>query len=132
MPATPRKATITFKEVTRDGLPFIEVTATGKFAASKKDSDTVEWGVVNLTNTDLDVAVIDFYAQAGGTPFADGTVPGFKTIPKKTTATTAGTGTLGPKVADGDETVFKYTILAKPTSATLWFLVRDPEMDIEP
>ncbi len=39
-----RTATITFKEVTRDAILFIEVTATGKIKATKKETTEETFG----------------------------------------------------------------------------------------
>jgi hypothetical protein len=128
-----KRPIITFKEVTRDGVTFIETTATGHTKASKKNGDDVEWNAVNLTNTDLQVGVIDFYASTGGTPFKNGNVPIPQSLPKNAVAAIA----LAPIAADGDEaTTYKYSVVARVDMSGgvfgPWFLVRDPELEIEP
>ena len=140
---------IMFREVTRDSfpVPFIEVTA-GRPKA-KKTVDQVEWIIVNHTSIDIEVAVVDFYADKGGTAFKSGFVPEpSPTIPKRNAAGRPGTGIIGSIKdsngnvvnridTDGDVAIYKYTVLARtaavaPAGAGPWFLVRDPELEIEP
>ena len=139
---------ILFREVVRDSfpLPFIEVSA-GRPKPNKTNKDTVEWTVVNHTTQDIEVAVVDFYSEKGGTPFPSGFVPepsgtvakkaggvpGIGTIGKIKDATAAVKGSIE---ANGDPGIYKYTVLARIIPAVggpgPWILVRDPEMELEP
>jgi hypothetical protein len=146
---------ITFKEIKRDNFPdpFIEVVA-GRPKASKKLAEQVEWQIVNHSSYDIDVAVVDFYADKGGTPFSSGFVPEPSTTAAKFGALGAGKpgkatigkikdidGVVQAKIdVDGDVAIYKYTVLARTAAvagppaipAGPWFLVRDPELEIEP
>ena len=135
MAKTDHKPIICFKEVVRDGIKYIDVTI-GRVKATKKELDTVAWHILNQTSKPLGVALVDFYASEGGTPFKTGL------LPAKSARILAGavgditTDTGGTTLnADGDVATYKYTVLVTlddPASANaVWLLARDPEMDID-
>mgnify|MGYP001333875969 CR=1 FL=1 len=133
-----------FKQVTRDAFgPFIEVTLGGKLTPKKGNKDKVEWTIVNHTSDDIEVAVVDFYAERGGTAFSSGFVPETSgKVDKKLAGGAPGTGSINrirdekgnPHTgieADGDVGNYKYSVLARVNNTGPWILVKDPEMEIE-
>ena len=112
-------------------MTFIEVAATAKIKAGK-GRDDVAWNVINLTSRNLDVKVIDFYSATGATPFAGGAPPAQLTVPSGQTRPLPPAPPAPPLNADGDEGTYKYTVVARVAGVDPWFLVRDPEIDIEP
>ena len=141
---------ILFREIRRDAFPdpCIEISA-GRIKAEKKNPDQIEWTIRNHTSKIIEVAVVDFYADKGGTPFLSGYVPEPSgNIPAKDAAGKVGAGKID-KIkdsngvvknqidTDGDVGTYKYTILARfidpgpPTVTGPWFLVRDPELEID-
>jgi hypothetical protein len=138
MAADHKKPAINFKEVKKDSITFIEVTVTGRIKASKKNVDDLSWIVSNLTTTNIEVGVIDFYAQStlegkpsgGGSPFANGKVPDKLIVPAGQSLPTT------IIVANGDdETIYKYSIVARVSvpdpNPNVWFLVKDPELEMD-
>ncbi len=130
------KPIICFKQVVRDSITYIDAQV-GNTRKAAKDVDTIEWQVINQTTKDLFVAVVDFWAAAGGTPFTDGDIPQASAkIVAGSTGTITKLRNAKPVKTEGDAATYKYTVLvttdAAITPTTLWMLARDPEMEIEP
>ena len=112
--------TIAFKNTKRDDVDYVEVIAPKK--KKVKTTQTIQWLIKNFTaNALTNVAVVDFFATNGGTPFAAG-VPAAVNVPAKG-AGGPGTGTINATAGDIDG--YKYTIVANG------FQVVDPDLDIE-
>jgi hypothetical protein len=116
----PAFASINFKDMTIDGVDFIDVKVIKSVPVKK--GDTIQWTVRNQSKTDLtNVGVIDFApTQSGGTAFSAGPPPVIANLPAKTS------GQLGPIMADGDPDTYEYSIVADG------LLVKDPEMVLDP
>jgi len=143
MAKTTQKPFISFKDAARDGIAFIDVTATAGIRVSKPSGDDVEWNVTNSSSYDIEVKVIDFYSiralpsnpngsPGGGTsPFADGMPPDSIVVTKKIKK-----GKTLAKVCNGDlGYAYKYSIVARdvtdPKNPGPWFLVKDPELELD-
>jgi len=137
-PLAPKEANITFKDTLKDGIPFIEVGATGLVALSKIKKEKVIWNVQNFTAQDFEVKVIDFWPARiastgqpalGGTPFkGKGPDP---VIAPKASAKGPGTASTLAIVGDGDaDVVYKYSIVARMGIGP-WLLVKDPELELD-
>jgi len=138
----PITATINFKDALKDGIPHIEVTVTGSITVSKSAGDYVSWIITNNSSTDLEVKVVDFYAlrptpsNPGGTagvgyPFSDGSAPNEIKVKKKSLP-----GNTAAKACDGDAGfVYKYSVVARvdapAPNPNIWFLVKDPELELD-
>jgi hypothetical protein len=127
---------ICFREIVRDSLTYIDVQV-GNTRKAQKDVDTIQWQVLNQTSKNMFVAVVDFWAFAGGTPFTDGDIPQVSAqILAKSQGTINTLKSGKPVKTEGDAALYKYTVLYTTdgvvNNATIWTLARDPELEIEP
>jgi hypothetical protein len=136
MAAKLHKPVICFREIVRDSLTYIDVQV-GNTRKAQQGLDSIEWQVLNQTSKAMFVAVVDFWAFAGGTPFTDGDIPrASPQIPANSQGTIQTLKAGKPVKTDGDAAVYKYTVLYTTDGSvdgnTIWTLGRDPELEIEP
>ncbi len=107
-----------------DGTTYVNVQATPKH--THKHGELVTWKIINRTGIAIPgVKVIDFY------PLGNGVTP-CRTLPTPVNVLPSGTQPDITMTADGDTPApnttdaYKYSIVANG------FLVKDPELDIDP